>query len=60
MLRNAKHQTEQRPPRIAPLEPPFDPEVAAVLEPMMPPGVPPIALFRTFARNLAMARAMQG
>jgi alkylhydroperoxidase family enzyme len=36
------------------------PEVAAVLEPMMPPGVPPIALFRTFARNPAMAVAMQG
>lgn len=60
MLRNTKHPSEQRPPRIAPLEPPFDPEVAAVLEPMTPPGVPPIALFRTFARNPAMARAMQG
>ncbi|TFH22197.1 MAG: carboxymuconolactone decarboxylase family protein [Myxococcales bacterium] len=27
---------------------------------MMPPGVPPIALFRTFARNEPMARAMYG
>ncbi|MBU3702302.1 MAG: carboxymuconolactone decarboxylase family protein [Acidimicrobiia bacterium] len=27
---------------------------------MMPPGVPPIALFRTFARNLPMATAMRG
>jgi alkylhydroperoxidase family enzyme len=26
---------------------------------MMPPGVAPIALFRIFAKNLAMARAMQ-
>jgi hypothetical protein len=26
----------------------------------MPPGVPPIALFRTFARNLPMTRAMHG
>lgn len=60
MLRNAKHTIEQRTPRVTPLEPPFDPEVAAVLEPMMPPGVPPIALFRTFARNPAMATAMQG
>ena len=25
----------------------------------MPPGVPPIALFRTFARNLPMAKAMR-
>ena len=46
--------------RITPLEAPFDPEVAAALAPMMPPGVPPIALFRTFARNLSMTRAMQG
>jgi alkylhydroperoxidase family enzyme len=27
---------------------------------MMPAGVPPIALFRTFARNLAMTEAMGG
>lgn len=60
MLRNTKQPTAKRTPRIAPLEPPFDPEVAAVLEPMMPPGVPPIALFRTFARNPDMATAMQG
>ena len=26
----------------------------------MPPGVPPIALFRTFARNLPMTEAMPG
>lgn len=31
-----------------------------MLAPMMPPGVPPIALFRTFARNPAMTLAMQG
>ncbi|HEX7716440.1 MAG TPA: carboxymuconolactone decarboxylase family protein, partial [Marmoricola sp.] len=34
------------------------PEVARRLEAMMPPGAPPIALFRTFARNLAMTDAM--
>jgi alkylhydroperoxidase family enzyme len=44
--------------RIAPLESPFEPEVAAQLESMMPAGAPPIALFRTFAKNLPMARAM--
>ena len=44
---------------IAPLEPPFEAEVAAELEQMMPPGVPPIALFRTFAKNLPMTRAMR-
>jgi alkylhydroperoxidase family enzyme len=44
--------------RIAPLEPPYDPEVARRLGSMMPPGVPPIGLFRTFARNLPMTAAM--
>ena len=45
--------------RIAPLEPPFAPEVDDQLRSMMPPGAPPIALFRTFAKNLPMAAAMQ-
>jgi hypothetical protein len=36
--------TEIVTPRIAPLEPPFAPEVATQLQRMMPPGVPPIAL----------------
>jgi alkylhydroperoxidase family enzyme len=44
--------------RIDPLTPPYEPAVAAQLEAMMPPGVPPIGLFRTFARNLPMAEAM--
>ena len=44
---------------IAPLEPPFEAEVAAELEQMMPAGAPPIALFRTFAKNLPMTRAMR-
>ena len=45
--------------RIPPLEPPFTPEVEAQLASMMPPGVPPIALFRTFAHHLPMTAAMQ-
>ena len=44
--------------RIAPLTEPYEPEIAALLAAMMPAGVPPIALFRTFARNPKMARAM--
>lgn len=44
--------------RIAPLEAPYDPDVADRLERMMPAGVPPIALFRTFAHNLPMTSAM--
>lgn len=44
--------------RIEPVEPPYAPAVAERLEAMMPPGIPPILLFRTFVRNLPMATAM--
>jgi hypothetical protein len=44
--------------RIPALEPPFTPDVEAQLTAMMPAGVPPIGLFRTFARNLPMTVAM--
>jgi hypothetical protein len=40
------------------MEPPYDPEIDAQLQKMMPPGVPPIALFRTLVQNLPMAKAM--
>jgi alkylhydroperoxidase family enzyme len=43
-------------PRIAPLEPPYAPEVAAELTRFMPPGVPPLRLFRTLARNPRVLR----
>jgi len=46
--------------RIDPVQPPYAPDVAQRLEAMMPPGVPPLGLFRTFARNLPMATAMGG
>jgi alkylhydroperoxidase family enzyme len=45
-------------PRVDPVQPPYPPEVAERLAAMMPPGVPPILLFRTFARNLPMTAAM--
>ena len=45
--------------RVLPLEPPFEPATGEILASMMPPGVPPIALFRTFAHNLPMATAMR-
>jgi alkylhydroperoxidase family enzyme len=38
-------------PRIAPAEPPHEPQIAAALERIMPPGVPPLVLFRTMARS---------
>jgi alkylhydroperoxidase family enzyme len=45
------HETESPMPRIAPAEPPYDPQAAAALERIMPPGVPPLVLFRTMARS---------
>jgi len=41
------------PPRIAPLHPPYDPEIAAALAKWMPPGskVEPLKLFRTLVRS---------
>jgi len=50
--------TEIVTPRIGALEPPHEPAVSAQLRRMMPPNVPPIALFRTVVRNLPMAEAM--
>jgi len=44
--------------RIQPVQPPYPPDVGKQLETMMPPGVPPILLFRTFVRNLPMTAAM--
>lgn len=44
--------------RIDPMDPPYTDEVAVRLEAMMPPGVAPILLFRTFVKNLPMASAM--
>ncbi len=45
--------------RIEPLTEPFEPEIATLLQAMMPAGVDPIGLFRAFAKNPGMTRAMQ-
>jgi len=37
--------------RITPAEPPYEPAIAAELERIMPPGVPPLMLFRTMAQS---------
>jgi alkylhydroperoxidase family enzyme len=50
--------TETVSARIVPLRPPYAPKVDALLRKMMPEGVPPIGLFRTFARNMPMTEAM--
>ena len=44
--------------RIEPVAAPYALDVAQQLEHMMPAGVPPIGLFRTFVHNLPMARSM--
>lgn len=47
-------------PRIAPLEPPFAPETQAAFDTLMR-GLPPLALFRTVARNpRVLSRMMAG
>lgn len=38
-------------PRIAPLEPPYAPHIQARFDTIMPPGVPPLLLFRVLARD---------
>jgi alkylhydroperoxidase family enzyme len=38
-------------PRIAPAEPPYEPEIAEALERIMPKGVPPLVLFRALAKS---------
>jgi alkylhydroperoxidase family enzyme len=40
--------------RLAPLDPPYGPDIARTLERMMPPGIPPLNLFRTVAHNPAI------
>jgi len=44
--------------RIAPLEPPYDAEISAALQAIMPPGMEPLKLFRTQARNLRVFKRM--
>src|SRR3954452_19877820 len=48
-------------PRIAPLEPPYDPDTEAMLRKWMPPGseVEPLALFRTLAVHADLAARMR-
>ena len=47
-------------PRLAPLEPPYDPELERTLERLMPPGVPPINLFRTIAHHPVLLEKLRG
>jgi alkylhydroperoxidase family enzyme len=47
----AKESSMSAPPnRVDPVSPPFPPELQAVFDRIMPPGVPPLVLFTTLAR----------
>jgi alkylhydroperoxidase family enzyme len=48
-------------PRIAPLEPPYEPAIEAILKKWMPPGsaIEPLALFRTLAVHDELASRMR-
>lgn len=46
-------------PRIAPLEPPYDPEVAKYLDASSPEGLEPLNLFRTLAVHSELASRMR-
>jgi 4-carboxymuconolactone decarboxylase len=45
--------------RIAPLAPPYPDRVAEDFAALMPPGMPPIALFRTLAKNPRVLRRIR-
>jgi|HubBroStandDraft_1064217.scaffolds.fasta_scaffold115540_2 alkylhydroperoxidase family enzyme len=41
---------DQAAPRVDPITPPYTPDMQAVFDKIMPPGVPPLSLFTTLAR----------
>ena len=48
-------------PRVEPLEPPYAEDIQQALERAMPPGVPPLKLFRSMAHNpRALQRMLAG
>ncbi len=54
-------ETTTSEPRIAPLQPPYDPDIEAMLKKWMPPGSPlePLALFRTLAVHDELSSRMR-
>jgi 4-carboxymuconolactone decarboxylase len=54
-------ETATTEPRIAPLQPPYDPDTEAMLRKWMPPGSPlePLALFRTLAVHDELSSRMR-
>src|SRR5262245_5742851 len=48
------------PPRIAPANPPYAPEVQARFDALRPPGMAPLVLFRVLARDLRLFQRFMG
>lgn len=46
--------------RISPAQPPFDAAVQARLDAVTPPGVPPLTLFTTLARDGRLFKRFMG
>ncbi len=46
--------------RVAPLAPPYSPQMQAIFERIMPPGVPPLVLFTTLARDERLYERFRG
>ena len=46
--------------RIAPAPPPYAPDVQATFDRLMPPGVPPLVLFTTLARDARLYERLRG
>jgi alkylhydroperoxidase family enzyme len=48
-------------PRVQPLNPPYAPDIQAAFDRVMPPGMPPLKLFRSMAHNpRALQRMLAG
>jgi alkylhydroperoxidase family enzyme len=47
-------------PRVAPADPPYAPEIQVRFDALMPPGVAPLVLFRTLARDLRLFQRFMG
>jgi alkylhydroperoxidase family enzyme len=47
-------------PRLAPLDPPYAADLQAVFDRIMPPGVPPLLLFTTLARDARLFERFRG
>jgi alkylhydroperoxidase family enzyme len=62
MLRYENHSMEAAAvtARIAPAQPPYDPAAQAAFDRLMPPGIPPLVLFTTMARDARLFDRFRG